>query len=116
MPPEANSPAAQIGLEVGDVVFMMDDQRFRTPQDVLSHVNNTSVTLIDVRTGQVKQAVVVLPGAAPGPDPVGPIPPGAGDLFADNLGIHYEKVTYGDGTFGAKLTRAARGQHTGGSD
>ena len=65
--PEANSPAAQIGLEVGDVVFMMDDQRFRTPQDVLSHVNNTSVTLIDVRTGQVEQAVVVLPGAAPVP-------------------------------------------------
>ncbi len=34
----------------------------------------------------------------------------ADDLFANNLGIYYEKVAYDDGTFGAKLTRAARGQ------
>ncbi|QEH31608.1 hypothetical protein OJF2_00730 [Aquisphaera giovannonii] len=33
--------------------------------------------------------------------------PGAGETFAAGLGIYYERVDYGDGTFGARLTRDA---------
>jgi hypothetical protein len=67
--PAADSPAAQIGLETGDIVFMMDDLRFREPADVLNHVDRTTVALIEVRTNQVKSAVVILPGQGPGLNP-----------------------------------------------
>ena len=40
----------------------------------------------------------------PGPAPGGP-PPAPPDLFAWNLGIYYQMIRYGDGTFGARLTR-----------
>lgn len=40
----------------------------------------------------------------PSPAPGGP-PPAPPDLFAGNLGIYYQMIRYGDGTFGARLTR-----------
>jgi hypothetical protein len=59
--PEAGSPAAQIGLESGDIVFMLDNVRFREEADVLNHVDSTSVTVIDVQTNQVLTRVAMLP-------------------------------------------------------
>jgi hypothetical protein len=51
------------------------------------------------------------PDAAPAPEATTPPPASAPaddkEIFASNLGIYYEKVDYGDGTFGARLTRDA---------
>jgi hypothetical protein len=57
-PPEPGSPAANGGLEAGDIIVAMDETPFRTDQDVLNHVDRTTVTLIDVRTNMRKEAVI----------------------------------------------------------
>src|SRR5262249_10950174 len=58
-----------IGLEQGDTIVALDDAAIRSPQDVLAHVDRTTVDLIDVRTNQLKRAVVMLPSQGPAPVP-----------------------------------------------
>ncbi len=60
-PPAPGSPAAGLGLEPGDVVFALDGQRFRSPADVLGHRDRTTIDFTDVRSGQARSAVVLLP-------------------------------------------------------
>lgn len=60
-PPTPNTAAAGLGLEPGDVVFALDGQRFRSPADVLNHQQQTTIDFIDVRTGQRRSDVIILP-------------------------------------------------------
>jgi hypothetical protein len=60
-PPNAGSPAAELQLEVGDVVFELDGQRFTTEQDVLGHFDQTSVRIINVRDKQIYAFQVFIP-------------------------------------------------------
>ena len=46
------------GLEAGDIILALDGTPFRTDQDVLNHVDRTTVTLIDVRTNMRQEGVV----------------------------------------------------------
>jgi hypothetical protein len=59
--PAPNSPAAQLGLEPGDIVTELDGTPFRTPQDVLNHRQDTTVRLINVRTNSPLDARVFIP-------------------------------------------------------
>jgi hypothetical protein len=69
-PPAADSAAARGGLELGDIILSMNAMPFRSEADVLNHVGPTSVSLINVRTGQLVNTVIEIPGAFPGsPDP-----------------------------------------------
>lgn len=55
------TPGGSMGLEKGDTIFALDDQRFRTPQDVLAHTQATKVDIVNVRTNQPQSATVNLP-------------------------------------------------------
>jgi hypothetical protein len=57
-PPEPGSPAAIGGLEAGDIILALDGAPFRTDQDVLTHVDRTTVTLINVRTNMRTEGVI----------------------------------------------------------
>ena len=59
--PTRNSAAAQLGLEPGDIVFALDGQRFMSPADVMNHMQRTSIDFVDVRTGQTRSYVIMLP-------------------------------------------------------
>jgi hypothetical protein len=65
-PPAADSAAARAGLEFGDIILSMNSMPFRSEADVLNHVGRTSVSLINVRTGQPVNTVIEIPGAFPG--------------------------------------------------
>jgi hypothetical protein len=60
-PPVANSPAAQLQFEAGDIITALDGQTFRTPQDVLNHTRETTIDFIDVRTRERRRADVFIP-------------------------------------------------------
>jgi len=75
-PPVPGSPAAQLQLEPGDTIFMLDGLRFREPSDVLNHVDQTTVAFINVRTNQSQTAEVTLPGAGPDVNPAVHVQPG----------------------------------------
>ncbi len=59
--PRPNSPAAQIGLEDGDVIFELDGMRFDQPQDVLGHRFQTEIGFIDVRSKDEKHYQIYIP-------------------------------------------------------
>lgn len=60
-PPASNAPAAQLGFEPGDVIFELDGQRFRRPEDVLAHRYQTTVKFINVRTNAPQSGSLTLP-------------------------------------------------------
>ena len=60
-PPAADSPVGRGGLEAGDVILTLDELPIRTPADVANHTGRTTVSLIDVRTGQRQETVIELP-------------------------------------------------------
>jgi hypothetical protein len=60
-PPDAGTPAAQLGFEIGDIITALDGQPFRTPEDVLNHTQETTVDFIDTRTKERRRATVILP-------------------------------------------------------
>ena len=57
-----NTPAAALRLELGDMIVRLDGEPIRKPEDVLSHVEQTKVELIDIRTGKLNTALVEVPG------------------------------------------------------
>jgi hypothetical protein len=59
-----NAPAAAIGLELGDMIIRLDSQPITKPEDVLAHVDQTSVEFVNIRTGKAETRVVQLPGQA----------------------------------------------------
>jgi hypothetical protein len=59
--PAANSPAGAGRLESGDIILMLDSLPFHTEQDVLNHVAETTVSVIDVRTGRRTELVIQIP-------------------------------------------------------
>jgi hypothetical protein len=60
-PPVANSPAALLQFEKGDIITALDNETFRAPQDVLNHNQQTTVDFIDVRTKERRRAEVFIP-------------------------------------------------------
>jgi hypothetical protein len=59
--PDADTPAAGLGLERGDIVIEMDGQRFFKTGDVLTHTEETDIVFIDVRTKETRSAKITLP-------------------------------------------------------
>jgi hypothetical protein len=59
-----NTPAAALGLELGDMIVSLDGQPIHRPEDVLAHVDRTAVELIDIRTGRINTAIAQLRGLA----------------------------------------------------
>jgi S1-C subfamily serine protease len=59
-----NTPAAWIGLEVGDVILTINDTPLKTVQDYLQAIRDSDdemrFTLRDVRTGVVQSEIVRL--------------------------------------------------------
>jgi len=59
--PMAGTPAATIGLEVGDIVIELDGEKFRSEQNVLEHRYRTTVRLINVRDNRIYDSEVMIP-------------------------------------------------------
>lgn len=59
--PHPGTPAAVMGLEVGDIVLELDGERFRSERNVLEHRYKTTVKLINVRDQQVYISEVMIP-------------------------------------------------------
>jgi hypothetical protein len=60
-----NTPAAIMQLERGDMIIRLDGQPIHRPEDVLSHVDQTAVEFVNIRTGKIETRSVQLPGQAP---------------------------------------------------
>ncbi len=101
--PTPRSGAAQLLLEPGDTIYNLDALPIRQAVDVMNHHGRTDVSLINVRTGRPQTGVMILPGYTPLPPDVPP------ELYAGNLGIHYQLIPNADGVLGARLTRTAFG-------
>jgi hypothetical protein len=59
--PEPGSPAAKGGLERGDIIIELDGSPIRGPNDVLNHVDQTTVRVIDVNTNTPQETTVFIP-------------------------------------------------------
>jgi hypothetical protein len=59
--PAPNSPAGQLRLEPGDVVYELDGGRFYSPDDVLNHRAQTSISFINVRTSGAQSHWITIP-------------------------------------------------------
>jgi hypothetical protein len=57
-----NTPAAAIRLERGDMIIRLDGQPIRRPEDVLAHVDRTTIEFINIRTGRIETRIAQLPG------------------------------------------------------
>jgi hypothetical protein len=100
-PPVPGSGAAQLQLEPGDTITVLDTLPIRSPLDVLNHHGRTSVVFINVRTHRPQSGLMTLPPYTPLPDTV------PAEQYAANLRMHYQLTPNGDGTFGARLSRNA---------
>jgi hypothetical protein len=70
---------------------------------VMNHHARTDVVFINVRTGKPQTGVMVLPPYTPLPADV------PQEIFAANLGIHYQLMPLEGGSLGARLSRTATG-------
>jgi membrane-associated protease RseP (regulator of RpoE activity) len=59
--PASESPAARLGLEPGDLILELDDQRFQTEADVAAHRFQTKIRLISVRDNRENTANFYIP-------------------------------------------------------
>jgi hypothetical protein len=59
--PQPGSPAGQGGLESGDMIIELDGTPIRGPSDVINHIENTTIRLIDVRTNAPQDTQVFIP-------------------------------------------------------
>ena len=90
-------------LEPGDTIYLLDSLPIRMAVDLMNHHARTDVVFLNVRTKRPQTGVMNLPGHTPLPADVPP------ELFAANLGIHYQLMALDGGTFGARLSRTATG-------
>ena len=101
--PAPGSGAAQLGLEPGDTIYLLDSLPIRMAVDVMNHHARTDVVFINVRTKRPQTGVMNLPGHTPLPADVPP------ELFAANFGMHYQLMPLDGEAFGARLSRTATG-------
>jgi hypothetical protein len=101
--PVAGSGAAQLRLEPGDTIYLLDELPIRMAVDVMNHHARTDVVFINVRTNRPQAGVMVLPPYTPLPADV------PQEIFAANLGVHYQPIPLDGGTLGARLSRTATG-------
>ena len=102
--PVAGSGAAGLGLEPGDTIYLLDSLPIRMAVDVMNHHARTDVVFINVRTNRPQAGVMDLPPYTPLPADVPP------EIFAANLGIHYQLMALDGDTFGVRLSRTASGE------
>ena len=60
-PTAPESPGGRGGLEMGDVILLLDGMPFRNEQDVMNHTARTTICVIDVKTGLRQEGVLELP-------------------------------------------------------
>src|SRR4051812_46405463 len=97
--PVPGSPAAQLQLEPGDMITMLDGQPIYGPADVLNHSAYTTVIFVNVRTGQPQSGAVFIPGGG------SPQPPNPGPQYV--LGVFTVPVTLNDGGAAYSVRRPA---------
>ncbi len=68
-PPLPGSPASQLPLDAGDIIFALDGQRFANPGDVASHFDQTTVDFVAARTNTLHRGNIMLPSANGVPQP-----------------------------------------------
>ena len=90
-----------VRLKPGDVIYRLDSLPIRAAVDVMNHHGRTLVSFIDHRTGMAFTGVTDLPAYTPPPDDA------PKELFATNLGMHYQLVPLGKSIFGARVSRTA---------
>lgn len=71
--PTAGSPLRQIQLEPGDMIYALDGQWIQSAQDLETHINQTSVDFVNIRTNRPQRAFVFLRANPYPPQP--PFPP-----------------------------------------
>jgi membrane-associated protease RseP (regulator of RpoE activity) len=122
-PPGFGSPLAQpqIQLEAGDTITALDGLPIRSTADVENHYDQTSVTFINVRSGQLETRWVTLgpqgafpPGVPPGFPPGVPpgFPPGfppAAPLVLGVTGNTVQMPGFAGGGWGLQLTSVVPG-------
>jgi len=59
--PVAGKPASTLPLDANDVIFLLNDQRFTTPDDLLNHFGQTTVGYIDSSTNTAQSGTITLP-------------------------------------------------------
>jgi S1-C subfamily serine protease len=59
-PPRKGTPLDTIGLELGDMIIELDGDPIRSHRDVVSHFGTTTLKFVNVRTGEIKSATVLL--------------------------------------------------------
>jgi hypothetical protein len=101
--PVPGSGAAALRLEPGDIIYNLDGLPIRDAVDVMNHHGRTDVSFINVRTGGAQADVMMLPAYTPLPPDV------PQEIYAANLGMHYQLMPYEGDTFGARLSRTATG-------
>ncbi len=69
-PPLRDSPVNPIGLEPGDMIIQLDERPILAPAELENHYAETSVTFINIRTGQPGVGRIILPWFSP-PKPSG---------------------------------------------
>lgn len=84
---QANSPAARMGFERGDVIVAVDVMRFTTLagyfQALRCSGQRPSIVLINVRNGQLVRKSTSLPHAVPSDDECGARPPDSYSMSID---------------------------------
>ncbi|MDG3006875.1 PDZ domain-containing protein [Paludisphaera mucosa] len=64
-PAAPGSPASSVGFEPGDQIFTLDGVPIRGPEDVVGHVDRTTVDFINTRNNQLGSTVLMLPASRP---------------------------------------------------
>ncbi|GAC1467047.1 MAG: hypothetical protein NVSMB9_08240 [Isosphaeraceae bacterium] len=59
--PLPKSPAAQLTLEVNDMIIFLDNQTIGEPEDLEKHIARTDVTFVNIRTNQPETQSVNVP-------------------------------------------------------
>jgi S1-C subfamily serine protease len=59
--PIPNSPASQLPLNAGDIIFMLDGKRFTSPDDLLKPVDQTGVNYIDASSHAQQSGFINIP-------------------------------------------------------
>lgn len=71
--PAPGSPLRQIQLEPGDLIYALDGQWLRTPQNLETHIDQTSVDFVNIRTNRPQRGFVFIRRRPNPPQP--PFPP-----------------------------------------
>jgi hypothetical protein len=63
--PDKDKPAATLTIDTNDVIFLLNDQRFKKSDDLFNHFGPTTVGYIDSWTNTIQSGTITLPPQRP---------------------------------------------------